>query len=110
MILEWYRYCTASLDKSKTNWYLIPFDGTDAYQEGTDLSLLRKAKICTNGVMEIMEIRKGRFSTITKAANTTGFAKSHGNTGKSNAALKEDDPRMDPIKAHFDELMGLGEA
>ena len=48
------------------------------------------------------------MQSIILAATTTGVAKTHRLKGKSNA-IKEDDPRMVPIREHFTELLGLGE-
>ena len=56
----------------------------------------------------LVEIGKTRMQSIRYAANTTGVAKHHGNKGRSNA-IKEDDPRMPPLRSHFKELLGLGE-
>ena len=55
-----------------------------------------------------MDIKKGRWGAIKKACKTTGSAKPHGLKGRSQA-IKDDDPRMIPIREHFAELMGLGE-
>ena len=56
----------------------------------------------------LMEVGKTRMQSIRFTASTISVAKPHDNKGRSNA-IKEDDPRMPPLRSHFKELLGLGE-
>ena len=57
---------------------------------------------------QLYKIGKMRLHSIQSAAHATKVAKTHDNKGKS-MAIKDDDPRMPPMRGHFNHLLGLGE-
>jgi len=92
----------------KTNWFCLPVDGSRAQEEGRSIKNLLQARICTNSMCNLFEIRKERYTSIRKAAVSTGVVKAHGNKGRQ-TRVQEHDPRMPPIRKHFEELLKLGE-
>mmetsp|Transcript_30326 Transcript_30326/g.63364 ORF Transcript_30326/g.63364 Transcript_30326/m.63364 type:complete len:379 (-) Transcript_30326:274-1410(-) len=108
LMIEWYRYAKAYPDKRDKLWYFLPYDATNLLATGVDPSPLYDAKVCSDALHALMRVGTTRKSAILRSYNTTGVAKSHGNKGKS-TAIKEDDPRMGPIREHFNELLKLGE-
>ena len=44
LIIEWYKYSITYPDRNTSNMYFIPFDGSDAYEEGTNITQLRGGK------------------------------------------------------------------
>ena len=84
LVLEWYKYANSSKEYGRhnyTNWYFIPWDGTHSSED--DLALLLTEKICTNGMLTIMEIGKYRYSIIIQASKTMGVSPSSKNMGKT---------------------------
>ena len=109
-LLIQYRYASGApkVGTDFTNWFVMPVDGSTAKEEGIDVSPLLKLKICTSAMRKLYEIGSTRMNSIRSAAHETGVVKGHGNKGRS-MAIKEEDPRMPPIRAHFNHLLGLGE-
>ena len=91
----------------KTNWYLMPVDGTIAKQEEIDVSALLKLTMCQMAMRKLYEIGNTRLHNIQSAAHATGVGNAYGNKGKS-MTIKDDDPRMPPIRGHFNHLLVLG--
>ena len=92
----------------KTNWYLMPVDGTIAKQEEIDVSALLKLTMCQMAMRKLYEIGNTRLHNIQSAAHATGVGNAYGNKGKS-MTIKDDDPRMPPIRGHFNHLLGFWE-
>ena len=92
----------------RTNWYIMPVDGTIAKQEGVNISPMLKLKICTEAMKVLYEVGDRRFTGIRSAAKTTGAVKGHSNKGKS-MVFKEYDPIILLIWDHFNHFLGLGE-
>ena len=108
LLLEWYIYAKRTKPPGmakNSNWYCFPFNGTDTV---SDLSLIKTGRICTTAMLTIMEVGQRRYTTIIKSSKTIGVISPSKNTGK-NKAFKEDDLRMITVRAHFNELKGLGE-
>ena len=108
LLMEWYRYAKQSPDERGRLWYFLPHDATDIIETGGDFSMLKSHKICTDAMLAVMGITRARLAPIIKAFHLTGVPKQHGNKGRSQR-IKEDDPRMPPIREHFSILLTLGE-
>lgn len=107
-ISEWYFLCN---QMPKTRYggvlYPIPFDG-NGVENGVDLSALRSSKMCSAALGVIMEIKNTNMVSI-RQGSKKGLMRAHGNVANHAALIKEDDPRMPPIRDHFESLLKLGE-
>ena len=109
-IAEWYIMCR-QLPGTKGNprgiLYPIPFDGNGAAPE-VDFGPLRDARMCSAAMGIIMEVKNNAMQSI-RNASALGLMKAHGSLNNQINKITEDDPRMPPIRDHFDSLLQLGE-
>ena len=108
LLMEWYRYSKQSPDEDGRLWYYLPHDATDLIHTEEEFHLLKSHQICSDAMLAVMGVTRKRMTPIIKAFNLAGVPKQHGNKGRSNQ-IKEDDPRMPPIREHFSILLTLGE-
>ena len=88
----------------------IPYDwshGGDAdYPEDSEkVAVLEEHCVCKFGLQTIFEMGPARYRSVV-AATKHGMVAANGNTGRA-TRIPETDPRMPPIRAHFEELIKL---
>lgn len=109
IILDWYKYADGG---GKANLYHVPFDaiGADHNISIDTINTIRRHRFCQDGMLAVMQVGGTRFTSIRKAANTTGVVRCHGLTGKkSNNAIGDDDARMAPLLEHFSDIQQFAE-
>mmetsp|Transcript_27887 Transcript_27887/g.50845 ORF Transcript_27887/g.50845 Transcript_27887/m.50845 type:complete len:117 (+) Transcript_27887:280-630(+) len=106
--MDWYRYSCTIPGKHRERWYFMPHNATDLLANGENYTPPKNAKLCTEALQALMDVKEFRMTTICKLCSTTGVVKPHGNKGKSNA-IQENNIRMGPFREHFEELLNLGE-
>ena len=108
-VCDWFGYAKLFQKTSKSPlMWKMPFNGTDAYAAGKDITALPSRTICTSAMVTLMGMGSHRYNGIEKSPNTTGVVMSHRNTGRIRS-INEVDPRYEPLKYHFEELKSLGE-
>jgi hypothetical protein len=117
IIMDWYRYIQAARVGRQYVWYCLPYDvnwcvDSDDYDD-YDLAVIveaaKEVKLCTSGMCSVMNIGTWQFQSI-RDASDMGVYPLHKLAGKrSNAAIKDTNPKMVHLKAHFAELYTFAE-
>ena len=111
IIMQWIIY-GQSLPRSKSRWFHLPYDGShvEVGNDGEPLMTLRSHFICIRGVQCVMGIGRKRYASIRHVSLQSAILPLSGNHGVTgNNAIKDNDPRLGPLKFHLDYLLSLGE-
>ena len=115
-LVDWYRYATFLNPKGGhgQHWYLIPFDasadadGTPHMLTEAESNILWKNKICIDCLATMLRFGQERWTSVRKAARSTGVAPKNKNKGRVRA-FQWDDPIMAGVKKTFAEMELLSE-
>ena len=111
IMMQWLIYCQ-SRARSKSRWFHLPYDGSHVKvgNDGEPLMTLQSHLICIRGMQCVMGIGRKRYASIRRVSLQSAVLPLSGNHGVTgNNAIKDNDPRLGPLKFHLDYLLSLGE-